>query len=82
MSHQPFDPNNLPELPTAVHDVNGTRIGTFNPHTLIIHPVGDVAYGPLKLLGRMVFDMRGKMVGKFTTAGYFNPNKSDQHAMI
>lgn len=72
-----FDPNNLPELPTPIYDVNGKRIGTFNPHTHIIHPMGDTDYGPLKLLGRMVFDMSGDMIGTFTASGHFNPTKKE-----
>lgn len=66
-----FDPNNLPEVATPVMDIDGNRIGTFNPHTLIIHPVEGSQFGPMKLLGRMVFDMRGGLVGKFTPTGHF-----------
>lgn len=76
MGHQTqltFDPSNLPESPTPVFNVDGNRIGTFNPHTLIIHPMGNNGYGPMKLLGRMAFDMSGKMVGQFTDNGQFNP---------
>lgn len=68
-----FDPTNLPESPTPVYHVDGNRIGTFNPHTLIIHPMGNNNYGAMKLLGRMAFDMSGKMVGKFTSTGQFIP---------
>lgn len=68
-----FNPNNLPERPTAIFDTTGARIGTFNPHTLIIHPMGDACYGPMKLLGRMAFDMNGKVVGKFNDAGHLSP---------
>ncbi|MGB7339751.1 MAG: hypothetical protein WBC91_12730 [Phototrophicaceae bacterium] len=69
----PFNPNNLPERPTAIFDTSGTRIGTFNPHTLIIHPMGDTSYGPMKLLGSMAFDMNGKIVGKFNAEGQLSP---------
>lgn len=76
MAHkQIFDPNNLPETPTAIFDVEGNRIGTFNPHTLIIHPTGNNVLGPLKLLGRMAFNMSGTIVGSFTANGRFSPAK-------
>lgn len=71
-----FDPNNLPERPTAIYNVDGKRIGTFNPHSLIIHPTADSAYGPMKLLGSMAFDMSGNMVGKFIN-GLLNPATQD-----
>ena len=72
----PFNPNNLPERPTAIFNVDGTRIGTFNPHTLIIHPTSDSAQGPMKLLGSMAFDMSGNLVGKFTD-GLFNAESEE-----
>ena len=68
-NNQTFDPINLPEFPTPIYNVDGTRIGTFNPHTLIIHPMGNSGYGAMKLLGHMAFDMSGKMIGKFTEQG-------------
>lgn len=78
MSHnqKQFDPNNLPERATAIFDVDGTRIGTFNPHTLIIHPTTDSAFGPMKLLGSMAFDMSGNLVGKFSD-GLLNPTSQE-----
>ena len=46
-------------------------------HLIRIHssftPMGNNGYGPMKLLGRMAFDMSGKMVGQFTDNGQFNP---------
>lgn len=75
-----FNPNNLPEQPTAIFDVDGTRIGTFNPHTLIIHPTADSAFGPIKLLGSMAFDMSGTMVGSFNENGQFEPAKKEVSA--
>lgn len=72
-----FDPNNLPESPTRIYDVHGIRVGTFNPHTLIVHPVGETSYGPMKLLGSMAFDMNGKLIGKFTDDGLFNPTEAE-----
>ncbi|GAB5490908.1 MAG: hypothetical protein Phog2KO_11230 [Phototrophicaceae bacterium] len=75
-NNQTFDPINLPESSTPVYDVEGTRIGTFNPHTNIIHPMGNNGYGAMKLLGHMAFDMSGKMIGKFTEKGQFAPVKA------
>ena len=74
-----FDPNNLPETSTAIFNVEGVRIGTFNPHTLIIHPTADSAYGPMKLLGSMAFDMSGNLLGNFKS-GLFNPTKQEAKA--
>lgn len=70
-----FDPINLPVVSTPVFNVDGNRIGTFNPHTNIIHPMGRNGYGAMKLLGHMAFDMSGKMLGKFTENGQFAPTE-------
>ncbi|MEM9950517.1 MAG: hypothetical protein AAF846_02860 [Chloroflexota bacterium] len=72
MSKTVFDPINLPERPTAIYDTTGTRIGTFNPHTCMIHPSADNNYGPLKLLGRMAIDKNGTVIGKFDNSGRFS----------
>ncbi|MEL6405393.1 MAG: hypothetical protein AAFR81_13575 [Chloroflexota bacterium] len=69
MNTLPFNPNHLPDVPTAVYDDSGSLIGTFNPHTCIIHPSADSDFGALKLLGKLAFDMQGKLVGKFNDDG-------------
>jgi hypothetical protein len=68
-----FDPKQLPDVPTPIHDIYGQHIGTFNPHTQVIHPTGDSPYGTLKLLGNMAFDMNGVLMGNFTAMGNFRP---------
>lgn len=74
-----FDPKNLPDKPMPVSDIHGRQIGTFNPHTHIIHPTSDSPYGALKLLGSMAFNLEGKLVGNFNAVGQFRPvEKADQ----
>ena len=68
-----FDTSNLPEKATPIYDVDGVRMGTFNPHTHVIHPTADSDYGPVKVLGTMVFNNNGQMVGTFNEDGLFQP---------
>jgi hypothetical protein len=66
-----FDPKQLPETPTVIYDTDGKHIGTFNPHTQVIHPTADNPFGALKILGTMAYDMNGILVGNFTAMGRF-----------
>lgn len=68
-----FDPKNLPTKPTPVFDVAGKQIGTFNPHTNLIHPTQNSPYGILKLLGNLALNHDGKIVGTFNAYGQFQP---------
>lgn len=70
-----FDPKNLPSKPMPVCDIQGRQIGTFNPHTNVIHPTSESPYGALKLLGSMAFNLEGKLVGNFTAEGLFRPKE-------
>jgi hypothetical protein len=75
-----FDPKNLPRRSTPVFDIDGRRIGTFNPHTNIIHPTSDSLYGALKILGNMALNFEGKLVGNFNALGQLQPIENDEPA--